>query len=399
VPPIARRIKTAFIGFLTVVLLSGTAFAAEIKFAPSPALTLNPTYPQRGYNDVLAHTIAIGTGPRERLIVQTIRLDLMKDGKVLITRQLTAQDAVASTRALLQQPVEGLRNVQFLDPKGLAGWFGPNVKFADSADMAPNEALVITESYFAVNAAPDRLRVIVFGVSSRDLPAGRPSKFEATIPVRMYKSPIDYHLPVKGAWLEASLPILQSHHRFIPPNEFAVDFFKVDADGETLHDGTPDATHWYAYGQPVLAAAAGEVVHVTADQVQDRAFLYSRPGETADQRSGRVNKTIEMHAASHFPESIEGNSVVLRHDVGGAVEYSSYAHLKTGSIKVKVGDHVKQGDVLAEVGDTGDTTVVHLHFQVNAGPDQFFSPSLPFHFSGMEHNGSTQDPGWFVQPE
>lgn len=102
---------------------------------------------------------------------------------------------------------------------------------------------------------------------------------------------------------------------------------------------------------------------------------------------------------SDVPKSLEGNVITLRHVFGNTVEYSSYAHLKTASLRVKVGDHVKQGDMIAQVGDTGDTPVVHLHFQVNAGSDPFFSESIPFRLSGMRRNGSTQDPGRFVQSQ
>ncbi len=372
------------------IMASSGATASEIKVAPA-TLTLNPTYPQHGYNDLLVHTIAIRTGPGERSNVDTVRLDLLAKGKVVASRIFSGADAVASTDGFRQLPVDGLRNAQVLDPKGLAGWFGSKVELARSANLGPNEALVLTETYFALDATPDQLRVIVSG------PRSHPS--EATVPVRIYKSPIDYHFPLKGAWLEASLPIMQSHHRFIPPNEFAVDFFKVDANGETVHDGTADPAHWYAYGEPVLAAADGEVVRATGDRVQDRSFLVQRPGETAEQRGNRVGRTMQERAMSDVPASLEGNVVVIRHEVGGTVEYSSYAHLKTGSLKVKTGDHVKQGDQIAEVGDTGDTPVVHLHFQVNAGPDPFLSQSLPFRLSGMGRNGSTQDPGWFVQSQ
>ncbi len=43
----------------------------------------------------------------------------------------------------------------------------------------------------------------------------------------------------------------------------------------------------------------------------------------------------------------------------------TFAHLKAGSAKVKVGDEVREGQVLAATGDTGWSTGPHLHWQVN----------------------------------
>lgn len=56
-----------------------------------------------------------------------------------------------------------------------------------------------------------------------------------------------------------------------------------------------------------------------------------------------------------------GNYIVIMHEAG---LYSSYCHLQTGTIKVKVGDIVKQGQVLAKMGNTGNSTTPHAHFEM-----------------------------------
>lgn len=376
---------------LTVALCAASAEALDIRFAPSAQLTLNPAYPPRGLADVYAQMVAIRSGPAEHLKIDRVRFELLQKGQVIATRVYSGDEALARSQGFMEAPAP-LRGLQFLDPQGLAGWFGPDVEPATSTTLGPDQALLEPDVYFAVDGAPDQMRVVVRAQG----PAGV-KDIEAVIPVRAYRSPIDYRFPLKGAWLEASLPTAQSHHRWNSPTEFAVDFFKVDADGATFHDGSAEASHWYAFGEPVLAAADGEVVRVTGDRVQDRTFLAQRPGETAGQRGERVGREVETRALADFPNNLLGNIIVIRHQVGDTIEYSSYDHLKTGSAKVKVGDRVKAGDQIAEVGDTGDTPVVHLHFEVNAGPDPLYSPSLPFHLSGMERTGSTQDPGWFVR--
>jgi murein DD-endopeptidase MepM/ murein hydrolase activator NlpD len=48
-----------------------------------------------------------------------------------------------------------------------------------------------------------------------------------------------------------------------------------------------------------------------------------------------------------------GNLVTISHDRDGVVEYSSYGHFRTGSVRVKPGERVVQGQIIAEVGDNG----------------------------------------------
>ena len=48
---------------------------------------------------------------------------------------------------------------------------------------------------------------------------------------------------------------------------------------------------------------------------------------------------------------------------------SAYYHLASGSIKVKVGDFVKAGTHIADMGNTGTSTNVHLHLQIDKGGD------------------------------
>lgn len=59
-----------------------------------------------------------------------------------------------------------------------------------------------------------------------------------------------------------------------------------------------------------------------------------------------------------------GNFVKINH---GGNEYTLYAHLKTGSLLVKVGDKVKQGQRIATMGTTGESQGNHLHFEIYKG--------------------------------
>lgn len=108
-----------------------------------------------------------------------------------------------------------------------------------------------------------------------------------------------------------------------------------------------------------------------------------RPGESPE---GFQQRTVQAQTELLMknPKAVIGNYVVLRH-AGG--EYSQYAHLKQGSVRVKVGDAVTRGQVLGQVGQTGNTTEPHLHFQLTDGQDPLYSRGIPIVFKGLAVEG------------
>lgn len=79
-------------------------------------------------------------------------------------------------------------------------------------------------------------------------------------------------------------------------------------------------------------------------------------------------------------EKIYGNYVKIKHDNG---MYTFYAHLKYGSLAVKLNQRVTKGTVLGYMGNTGYSFGAHLHFEVrNANnvqidPTAYVSADLP----------------------
>ena len=166
--------------------------------------------------------------------------------------------------------------------------------------------------------------------------------------------------------------------RWAIPEEFALDIAKV---GESGLSHKCDGTHfddYYAYGADVLAAANGRVISASSDQPEDPAVM-QRPDETQKAYSARLQKEQGYRLAKGLT-AITGNYVMIDH---GKNEYSLYAHLQPGSVRVHVGDQVKAGDVIGKLGSSGNSTEPHLHFHVCDKPDPLLCARIPVDFRNV----------------
>ena len=84
-----------------------------------------------------------------------------------------------------------------------------------------------------------------------------------------------------------------------------------------------------------------------------------------------------------------GNYVTIDHGNG---EYSLLAHLKQGSIRLKMGDTVKQGQGIAAVGLSGSAEEPHVHYELRSRPG-FDAEGIPSYFRDfVRHLGSRDVP-------
>lgn len=65
-----------------------------------------------------------------------------------------------------------------------------------------------------------------------------------------------------------------------------------------------------------------------------------------------------------------GNYVMITHNIGGQIYTTLYAHMHQKPL-VKVGDEVVKGQHIGFMGTTGNSTGVHLHFEIYKGYYQF----------------------------
>lgn len=79
----------------------------------------------------------------------------------------------------------------------------------------------------------------------------------------------------------------------------------------------------------------------------------------------RVYKWTTRYRTGYRWRTGWGNRVVIRHVLpSGEVVHSLYAHLKSRSVRVKVGDVLAAGQVIARVGRTGRASASHLHLEI-----------------------------------
>jgi len=149
-------------------------------------------------------------------------------------------------------------------------------------------------------------------------------------------------LPFKGKWLVAwggDTEDLNQHHE-VANQRFAFDFLGIGDNGETRRNEARVNEDYFAFGREILAPADGTITDVITG--------------VRDNVPGSMN-----------PYSALGNAVFIQH---GEYEISVLAHLKFGSIKVKVGDVVKTGQMIGLCGNSGNSSEPHLHYHLQNTP-------------------------------
>ena len=174
-----------------------------------------------------------------------------------------------------------------------------------------------------------------------------------------------FRLPFDGVWWVTSGGDRTSdnHHVATPIQRHAYDLAIWNDGGLWRGDGTRVEDHW-AWGQPIVAPAAGTVALVRND-VSD----------------------VDPNGVTG------GNMVVLQI---GRDEFVVMAHLQEGSIEVRKGARVEAGQRLARVGNSGLGGVgphLHIHVQNRAEFPDPRAISLPMPFYRYTANGKPVSKG------
>jgi murein DD-endopeptidase MepM/ murein hydrolase activator NlpD len=248
---------------------------------------------------------------------------------------------------------------------------------ASSTTLAPGEAIIVTAQLFAFRGARDELRV-------RAISNG--AEGEGHVAVSSELSRTAFAFPLRGIWYDGAAPSLHSHHRWAPMEQFAHDLVQIGPNFDTHRGDGARFADYYAYGQPILAAAAGTVVSAVNDQREDERAM-KQPNESQDAYFARL-RADQAERLSRGVLGIIGNHVIIDHGNG---EFSVYAHMKPGSVRVRAGDHVAQGQQIGQVGSSGNSTEPHLHFQVCNSADALMCAGIPIHWIGLNQVGADLD--------
>ena len=204
-------------------------------------------------------------------------------------------------------------------------------------------------------------------------------KVVTVVEPKLFTPKVVLQLPLAGPALIHDGHDFYGHHRRLPLLDgmaqtlkwnsnfmrYSYDFVMTDAQGKMYKGDGSKNEDWYGWGATVTAPGAGKVIRVVStlpDNAKGKQPPFSREQFVAD------------------PSLMWGNHVEIDHGNG---EISMLAHMKSGSITLKVGDQVKRGQKIGEMGFSGDAFLVHLHYDLKNGAG-FNADGLPSPFNDFE---------------
>ena len=188
-------------------------------------------------------------------------------------------------------------------------------------------------------------------------------------PAAGHESEVAFRLPFEGVWfvIMGGDTTIDNHHMVAADQRHAYDITLWKEGGAFTGDIAVNENYW-AYGQRLLAPAAGTVV----------TAIDGLPDQIPQQGSDIANPA--------------GNHVVIEVADG---EYLLIAHMQPGSVTVAVGDVVQSGQQIGLVGNSGNTSGPHIHIHLQDQPtfDPATATGLPLEFTDYLADGMIVERG------
>jgi len=194
--------------------------------------------------------------------------------------------------------------------------------------------------------------------------------------------------PLRGEWAATSTPAerIPSHGTDYFAQRYAYDFYRLTSDGVKPYSapvskhlfGSIPAESCLCWNAPVFSAFAGIVIDAR-DGWPDRRRLSFLPDMLRATFGGAEPRGDDFRP-------LTGNYIIVEGEKG----FAMYGHLREGSFLVRDGEAVESGQAIGAVGNSGNSTIPHLHFQLQSGPDPRTATAIPCAFTGYErfHKGS-----------
>jgi len=163
---------------------------------------------------------------------------------------------------------------------------------------------------------------------------------------------VELTLPFQGIWgVVQGMDSGDTHAGYAA---YALDFVPA----ERLAGARPESERgrlgdFPCFGQPVVAPADGRVIWA---------------------HDGAPDRPPHNHVRRE-----PGNYLIIQH---APAEYSELRHLRSGSLRVGVGDHVRRGQQVAACGNSGNAGTPHLHMGFLGSADPI--ATRPMRFSRYE---------------
>jgi murein DD-endopeptidase MepM/ murein hydrolase activator NlpD len=196
------------------------------------------------------------------------------------------------------------------------------------------------------------------------------------------ESPTIVAPPLRGVWIAGDSvnnaadaahrrAILITDGRPWLSQRYAIDWVQTkDVDGVTATWKGPEDKNdsYFCYDQPIYSVAAGKVVGMSDGMPEN----VPHSGQYA------VPITFDNAAGNHVVVEIAPRRFVL------------YAHMRPGTVRVKVGDTIGVGYVIGHVGNTGSSTEPHLHMHIDDHPSFLAGNGVPYGFTAFEASGPVE---------
>jgi hypothetical protein len=347
------RVRLVVLGAMIFAALGRPSFAEQTSPAPE--------------NDPLYMRVIASTWPSEAAI-------LVANGAKHSAYELYVTNLGKTPLRIVELTVQGKKDdevvmTQSASGKQLAAMFVPGAGDGSKPDdpiLQPSEAGIffIFADFAQGHADPDSFDTAI-RIEQHGERSGSGTIQAAELDINP-AAPIAIQSPLRGKnWSAGNGPSNTSSHRriIIPVNgqphigqRYAIDWIQLGDDGNSFSGDKHKNSSYHAWDQTVHAVMDGKIVEVK-DGIAENV-----------PNSGKL-------AVAMTSDTVAGNHVV--EDLGDG-RYAAYAHLRPGTLKVKVGDTVHAGDVIGHLGNSGNSSEPHLHFQVCDAPSFFESEGIPF---------------------